>query len=105
MLISIFSEGFSTVQGTQAFSRLKPYVNITYWSDQINGWKVLFNLIFLGVELAIKEYLLLRVTDTYSVESSNSKSYEVNDQLNEGALLCFLGLTDRRVTFGASYTF
>lgn len=53
-----------------------------------------------------------------------SVSYEVNDQLNigieavnlteseveqscvnEGALLCFQGLTDRRITFGASYRF
>lgn len=53
-----------------------------------------------------------------------SISYDVTDQLNvgieavnltrsdveqscvtEGALLCFQGLTDRRVTFGASYTF
>ena len=53
-----------------------------------------------------------------------SISYDVNDQLNigieavnltesevsqscvnEGALLCFQGITDRRITFGASYRF
>ena len=53
-----------------------------------------------------------------------SFSYDVNEQLNvgveavnltkegvtqscvnEGAILCFQGLADRRITFGASYTF
>ncbi len=48
------------------------------------------------------------VTDNFNVgiEGVNITESEVNQYcVNEGALLCFQGLTDRRVTFGASYRF
>jgi len=40
------------------------------------------------------------------VEAVNLTESEVKQYcVNEGALLCFQGLTDRRITFGGSYTF
>ena len=40
------------------------------------------------------------------VEAINlTKSDVTQSCVNEGALLCFQGLTDRRITFGASYRF
>lgn len=48
------------------------------------------------------------VTDNLDVgiEAVNITESEVEQScVNEGALLCFQGLTDRRITFGASYSF
>jgi hypothetical protein len=40
------------------------------------------------------------------IEAVNlTESEVVQSCVNEGALLCWEGLTDRRVTFGASYRF
>ncbi|MDG1825232.1 MAG: TonB-dependent receptor [Henriciella sp.] len=48
------------------------------------------------------------VTENFSIglEAINVTESEVKQySVNEGALLCFQGLTDRRVTFGGSYSF
>ncbi len=48
------------------------------------------------------------VTDhlTVGVEGVNLTTSDVSQScVNDGALLCFQGLTDRRITFGGSYTF
>ena len=48
------------------------------------------------------------VTDHFNVgiEAVNLTESEVNQYcVNEDALLCFQGLTDRRIIFGASYNF
>lgn len=43
---------------------------------------------------------------TFGVEAVNLTESEVNQYcVNEDALLCFQGLTDRRITFGATYNF
>ena len=40
------------------------------------------------------------------IEAINLTESDVEQScVNEGALLCFQGLTDRRITFGASYRF
>ena len=72
-------------------------LNSTFGFPTVNGDRGQLNL---SVSYAFNDNLSIGA-EAVNLTESDVDQYCVND----GALLCFQGLTDRRITFGASYRF